>query len=230
MIAAYKADAVKEAAGKIGKQIPPRAEARLVMTKIKALHARSSANFGQALKAGITRPWLFSAACKGALGTVAVLFLLGAHSFAQTAGGHGAATQTTGAQTAELELAPGSAQLIAPEDLVKILQSGTAAKPLILNVGPRMLYLQAHIPGAEYIGAGSDPRGIDQLRARVKTLPRDRFIVLYCGCCPWSHCPNVRPAYGELRAMGFTKVKVLYIGDNFGTDWVYKGYPSVKEQ
>jgi hypothetical protein len=30
--------------------------------------------------------------------------------------------------------------------------------------------------------------------------------------------------------MGFTKVKVLYIADNFGTDWVDKGYPSVKGQ
>jgi hypothetical protein len=170
-------------------------------------------------------------ALRRALGTVAALLLLAAHSFAQTAGGYGATVgQASGAQTAASELTPGSAQLIAPEDLVRILQSATAAKPLILNVGPRMLYLQAHIPGAEYIGAGSDARGIEQLRARVKALPRDRFIVLYCGCCPWSHCPNVRPAYGELHAMGFTKVKVLYIADNFGTDWVYKGYPSVKEQ
>ena len=170
-------------------------------------------------------------ALRTALGTVAVLFLLSAHSFAQTAGGYGAtAGQASEAQTAASQLAPGSAQLIAPEDLVKILQSANAAKPLILNVGPRMLYLQAHIPGAEYIGPGSDARGIEKLRARVKALPRDRFLVLYCGCCPWSHCPNVRPAYSELHAMGFTKVKVLYIADNFGTDWVYKGYPSVREQ
>jgi 3-mercaptopyruvate sulfurtransferase SseA len=32
--------------------------------------------------------------------------------------------------------------------------------PIILNVGPKMLYLQAHIPGAEYIGPGSDPESI----------------------------------------------------------------------
>ena len=30
--------------------------------------------------------------------------------------------------------------------------------------------------------------------------------------------------------MGFTNVKVLYIADNFGTDWVYKGYPTIKGQ
>ena len=50
------------------------------------------------------------------------------------------------------ELAPGSAQLINPEDLVKILQSPKGEKPLVLNVGPHLLYMQAHIPGAEYIG------------------------------------------------------------------------------
>jgi hypothetical protein len=28
--------------------------------------------------------------------------------------------------------------------------------------------------------------------------------------------------------MGFTNVKVLYIADNFGADWVNKGYPVAK--
>jgi hypothetical protein len=27
--------------------------------------------------------------------------------------------------------------------------------------------------------------------------------------------------------MGFTQVKVLHIAENFGTDWVDKGYPAV---
>jgi len=128
------------------------------------------------------------------------------------------------------DLAPGSAQLINPEDLVNILQSTKGEKPLILNVGPHLLYMQAHIPGSEYIGAGSDSQGIESLRRRVKPLSRKTFIVLYCGCCPWSHCPNVRPAYNELHKEGFTNVKVLYIADNFGADWVYKSYPTIKGQ
>ncbi len=119
-------------------------------------------------------------------------------------------------------------QLINPEDLVKILQSPTAVKPLILNVGPKLLYAQAHITGAEYIGAGSDPAGIQALRTRVKTLPKKKFIVIYCGCCPWSHCPNVHPAYNELRSLGFTNVKILYIANNLGADWVYKNYPTTR--
>jgi len=49
--------------------------------------------------------------------------------------------------------------------------------------------------------------------------------VIYCGCCPWSHCPNVKSADDALRAMGFIHVKVLYISNNFGADWVDKGYP-----
>lgn len=117
-------------------------------------------------------------------------------------------------------------QLINPEELVKILQSGKS-QPLILNIGPRMLYLQAHITGAEFIGAGSEPEGFKQLRTRVQSMPHTTSIILYCGCCPWAHCPNVNPAYAELHKMGFTNVKVLYIANNIGTDWVYKGYPTV---
>jgi len=54
------------------------------------------------------------------------------------------------------------------------------------------------------------------------------LIVLYCGCCPWNHCPNVKPAYDALQAMGFRNLKVLYIANNFGADWVDKGYPTAK--
>jgi hypothetical protein len=127
-------------------------------------------------------------------------------------------------------LAPGSAQLINPEDLLAILQSAQGPKPLILNVGPHLIYMQAHIPGAEFIGSASDSQRVESLRRRVKPLPRNTFIILYCGCCPWSHCPNVHPAYRELEKEGFTNVKVLYIADDFGADWVNKGYPTVKGQ
>lgn len=116
-------------------------------------------------------------------------------------------------------------QLIQPAELVKALRGPANRKPLLIQVGFRTLYEQAHIPGSEYIGPTSEPQGLQELHKRVQALPRNRFIVLYCGCCPWSHCPNVRPAYKELREMGFSNVKVLYIADNFGADWVNKGYP-----
>lgn len=121
-------------------------------------------------------------------------------------------------------------QLLQPEELVKLLQSPGGEKPLILQVGFRVLYAQAHIPGAEYTGAASEKAGVEQLRSRVQSLPRNKFIVLYCGCCPWAHCPNVQPAYRELRSMGFNNVKLLYIANDFGRDWVQKGYPVAKAQ
>jgi rhodanese-related sulfurtransferase len=119
-------------------------------------------------------------------------------------------------------------RLINPEDLVKLLQSSGKDKPLMIQVGSHVLFSQAHIPGSEYIGPASSESGLQQLRKRVESLPRTKFIVLYCGCCPWSHCPNVKPADDALRALGFTNVKVLFIAENFGTNWVDKGYPVAK--
>jgi hypothetical protein len=87
-----------------------------------------------------------------------------------------------------------SSQLVSPEELVKILQSAKGEKPLMIQVGSHVLYTQAHIPGSEYIGPASSDSGIQQLRNRVASLPRNKFILIYCGCCPWSHCPNVKPA------------------------------------
>lgn len=121
-----------------------------------------------------------------------------------------------------------SSDLIQPEELAKVLQSPKAGKPLLIHVGFHVLYLQAHIPNSEYFGPGSDPAAVERLRARVKSLPKDKFIVIYCGCCPWDHCPNIKPAHDALRAMGFTNVKTLYVADNFGTNWRDKGYPTAK--
>lgn len=123
-----------------------------------------------------------------------------------------------------------NSRLINPEDLVKLLQTSGKDQPLVIQVGSHVLFSQAHIPGSEYIGPASSEAGLQQLRKRVETLPRAKFIVLYCGCCPWGHCPNVKPADDALHAMGFANVKVLHISDNFGTNWVDKGYPVAKEE
>lgn len=119
-------------------------------------------------------------------------------------------------------------RLINPDELVKVLQSSKGEKPLMIQVGSHVLFSQAHIPGSEYIGPASTEIGLQQLRQRLESLPRKKSIVLYCGCCPWSHCPTVKPADDALRALGFTNVKVLYLANNFGADWVDKGYPVAK--
>jgi rhodanese-related sulfurtransferase len=118
-----------------------------------------------------------------------------------------------------------AADLIGTQDLAKILQSPKGERPLLIYVGFRFPYTQAHIPGSEYYGPAANQAVVQQLRKRVEGLARSRFVVIYCGCCPWSHCPNVKPAYEALHNLGFTKLKVLYIHDNLGTDWVNKGYP-----
>jgi thiosulfate/3-mercaptopyruvate sulfurtransferase len=120
-----------------------------------------------------------------------------------------------------------NSQLLLPDELAKSLQSAQQ-KPLVFEVGPHTLYAQAHIPGAEYMGAGSTDEGKQKLRQRVKFLPKNTAIVIYCGCCPWGHCPNMHPAYQLLHSLGFTNVKALYFADNFGIDWVSKGYPVTK--
>jgi thiosulfate/3-mercaptopyruvate sulfurtransferase len=117
---------------------------------------------------------------------------------------------------------------LTPEELVRTLAAPKSAKPLLFHVGSHMFFLQAHIPGSEYVGAGATAEGIQNLQRRVSGLPKKTFLVLYCGCCPWSHCPNVIPAYEALLQMGFTNVKVLFMANNFGADWVDKGYPVAK--
>ena len=115
--------------------------------------------------------------------------------------------------------------LIQPEKLAARLTNTSTAKPAILFVGFQALYHSAHIPGAIYVGAASKPEGLEALRQAAAKLPHGAEIVIYCGCCPFDRCPNVRPAYEELRKMGFTKVTVLALPTNTSKDWIAKGYP-----
>ncbi len=138
---------------------------------------------------------------------------------------------TGAAQIIGLDSGSGSAlsiphsDLVQPATLARMLTSTSKVKPLILQVGSGTMFYEGHIPGAQYAGQASEPEGLQSLQSKVASLPRTKLIVVYCGCCPWTHCPNVSPAYRKLIAMGFTHVKVLYLPNNFGTDWVSRGYP-----
>lgn len=120
-----------------------------------------------------------------------------------------------------------SSALIQPAELARLLHA-SGSPPIILQVGFRVLYTEAHIAGAQYAGPGSNAAGIQNLKNHVTSLPRGRLVVIYCGCCPWTRCPNIAPAYDQLHAWGFSNVKVLYLADNFGADWVDKGYPVIR--
>ena len=112
---------------------------------------------------------------------------------------------------------------VQPAELADLLARGE--KPLLLHVGFKKLYAQAHIPGSEYFGATSETDALARLEQRVASTPKDAAIILYCGCCPWERCPNVKPAYKALHDLGFTNLKVLFISKDFGTDWADKSYP-----
>jgi len=115
--------------------------------------------------------------------------------------------------------------LIQPAALVAALQDSSEGKPLILQVGAHVLFIQSHIPGSEYVGPGEEEAGLEALRTRVGKLPRETPIVVYCGCCPWDHCRNIGGAFAALQSLGFTQVKVLYLESDFGSNWVDRGYP-----
>jgi thiosulfate/3-mercaptopyruvate sulfurtransferase len=126
---------------------------------------------------------------------------------------------------------PGSAPtipqsvLIQPKDLAAGLKSGP--NPVILQVGFKMMYDEAHIPGAIYAGPAGKDDGIAALKTAAQSIDKGSEVVIYCGCCPWEHCPNIAAAWRTLKDLGFTQLKVLYIANNFGADWVEKGYPVV---
>ncbi|WP_109484378.1 rhodanese-like domain-containing protein [Occallatibacter savannae] len=118
------------------------------------------------------------------------------------------------------------AQQMQPAELVTLLKTDGAERPVVLQVGSRVMFQQAHIPGSKFAGPGSQPSGLALLKKVTGPIKKDQLIVIYCGCCPWGRCPNIGPAYKQLHDLGFTNVKALYLANNFGDDWASKGYPT----
>ena len=118
-----------------------------------------------------------------------------------------------------------AAALVQPAAFAAQLHAHAQPAPVILQVGFKSLFDKAHIAGAHYAGPGGQPEGLALLKSAVAKLPKDAPILIYCGCCTWNKCPNITAAYEELMALNFTRVSVLYIAENFGADWVDRGYP-----
>lgn len=111
-------------------------------------------------------------------------------------------------------------QLLDPADLAKILNDSKAKQPYIYSIGPA-----ATIKGSIDIGPGQDKANLDKLKEQLSKLPKDADIVIYCGCCPFEHCPNIRPAFALLNKMKFTNRKLLSLQHNIKIDWINKGFP-----
>ena len=120
--------------------------------------------------------------------------------------------------------------LIAPSQMNSQLAAVKSGKIVLIHVGFHTMYLMAHIPGSQYAGAASRPDALAALKKLVANLPRNQQIVIYCGCCPWNNCPNIRPAFEALKEMGFVNLKALDIPQRLGDDWTAKGYPTVQGQ
>lgn len=119
-------------------------------------------------------------------------------------------------------------QALQPADLARELADKSLPQPTVAYVGFHTLFVGGHIPGASFHGPASTEAGLADLKKWADTLPRSTNLVIYCGCCPFDKCPNIRPAYVVLNGMGFKKLRVLILPTNFATDWVNKGYPMEK--
>ncbi|HEY7790998.1 MAG TPA: rhodanese-like domain-containing protein [Vicinamibacterales bacterium] len=137
-----------------------------------------------------------------------------------------------GAQAAHGTAAPAHAwkttDLVEPANLAKELDGAESGKPTVVCVGFPVLYRNGHVPGAPIHGPARTADSLADLRAWATDLPRTTNLVIYCGCCPMTECPNVSPAFAALREMGFTHVRILDLPKNFATDWIAKGYPIEK--
>ena len=119
-------------------------------------------------------------------------------------------------------------QVMTPESLAKELSGPASDRPAVVCVGVESLYQTAHVSGAVLEGPGREPKGIEAITKWAHDVPRDKEVVLYCGCCPWTQCPNIRPAFRALHALGFRRLRVVEIDQDFAHDWVAKGYPVEK--
>lgn len=110
-------------------------------------------------------------------------------------------------------------QLLEPAVLAEAIQKGNNV-PLIFNIGPA-----GAIYGSVDIGATREEANVAKLRSELEGLDKDAEVVVYCGCCPFENCPNIRPAMSLLNEMGFTNHKLLNLAENLKVDWINPGYP-----
>ena len=113
-----------------------------------------------------------------------------------------------------------SDQLMEPSELATALKTNKNV-PLILSVGPG-----AVIPKSKDIGMVKDAENLEKLKHELSGLAKDTPVVIYCGCCPFDRCPNVRPAIQLLKEMKFTNYQLLNLAHNIKIDWIEKGYPT----
>ena len=112
-------------------------------------------------------------------------------------------------------------QLMTTADLSTKINTNAKDKPLIFNVGP-----MENIKGAIAVGAATNATFGNKISGYLTMESKTKPVVVYCGCCSYSSCPNIKPAYDYLLAQGFKNTKVLELPEGIKPDWVAKGYPT----
>ena len=109
-------------------------------------------------------------------------------------------------------------QLLEPKELSYKIETGKNL-PKVISIGPGVV-----IKNSIGIGECRYNENIERLRTLVSTYRKDKEIVLYCGCCPFENCPNIRPAFTLMNELGFKNHKLLNIKNNIKADWIDMGY------
>ena len=110
-------------------------------------------------------------------------------------------------------------QLMEPSHLINLLNNNKI-KPIILNIG-----VENNIKGAIKVGAAKHKVNLTKLENEIKKYPKNALIVLYCGCCPFDKCPNIRPAFSILSKNKYKQFYLLHLPHNIRTDYIEKGFP-----
>ena len=111
-------------------------------------------------------------------------------------------------------------QLMPTKELADKINTNAKDIPLIFNVGP-----MEQIKTAKSIGLGTSISAMEKLKSSLSMESKTRTVVVYCGCCSYANCPNIKPAYDALIAGGFKNAKVLDLPEGIKPDWVAKGFP-----
>lgn len=114
-------------------------------------------------------------------------------------------------------------QLMEPSVLASIINDQTKKQPIILDIGSF-----GGVKNSIRIGPARVQANLEKLKEAAGKYSKDADIVIYCGCCPFKDCPNIRPAFSLLKEMEYTNFKLLNLPHNMQTDWISKGYPTEK--
>ena len=113
-------------------------------------------------------------------------------------------------------------ELMEPGELNDAIKANKT--PVIFNIGS-----VEDIKGAIHIGPTTDAANLEKFKTALAAHKKNTEIVIYCGCCPFGKCPNIRPAYKVMKDMGYTNIRVLNLYVNLRTNWTTAGYPLAKD-